>query len=288
MALTLRCSGGLTCLHIRGQNEPSGLLAIAVKGRGDLFLKKTASGQYSYETARCTSTEFERYPPELVQISMKKLLPLLTLGTMSLTGCATIDAIANIEEPAYKVIKQDGDFELREYASMIVAETTVSGSLDEASGRGFRVIADYIFGNNVASGATSNEKIAMTAPVTIAAANPASEKIAMTAPVTMAAGDAAADTWRVHFVMPNKYTMASLPAPRNPAVKLREVAAQRVAVNRFSGFSGEQKVTDKTAQLNDWMARSSLSASGKAQLARYNMPLTPPPLRRNEILIPVQ
>lgn len=219
---------------------------------------------------------------------MKKIVPLLTLGALSLTGCATIDAVANIEEPRYKVVKQDGDFELREYAPMIVAEATVSGSLDEASGRGFRVIADYIFGNNLARGAASGEKIAMTAPVTMTAASQTSEKIAMTAPVTMAAGDAAPNTWRMHFVMPGKYTMTSLPAPNNPAVKLREVAAQRVAVNRFSGFSGEQKVAEKTAQLNDWMARSNLSPSGKAQLARYNMPLTPPPFRRNEILIPVR
>ena len=219
---------------------------------------------------------------------MKKILPILTIGAFSLTGCATIDAIANIEEPPYKVIKQDGNFELREYAPMIIAEASVSGSLDEASSRGFRVIADYIFGNNIAKGASSTEKIAMTAPVTMTAAGQANEKIAMTAPVTMSSGDAAPNTWRMHFVMPSKYTMASLPTPKNPDVKLREVAAQRVAVNRFSGFSGEKKVAEKTAQLNDWMARSSLSQSGKAQLARYNMPLTPPPFRRNEILIPVR
>ena len=219
---------------------------------------------------------------------MKKLFPSLMLCAIPFSGCATIDAVVNIEEPAYKVIKQDGDFELREYGAMIIAEATVSGSLDEASGRGFRVIADYIFGNNIASGATTSEKIAMTAPVTMTAANQSSEKIAMTAPVTMSAGGAAPDTWRMHFVMPSKYTLASLPAPKNPAVKLRQVAGQRVAVNRYSGFSGEQKVADKTAQLNEWMARSSLAPSGKAQLARYNMPLTPPPLRRNEILVPVQ
>ena len=221
-------------------------------------------------------------------LPMKKLLPILTLSAFSLTGCATIDAVANIEEPKYNVIKQDGDFELREYAPMIIAEATVSGSLDEASGRGFRVIADYIFGNNTAKSALSNEKIAMTAPVTMTATPQGNEKIAMTAPVTMTSGDAAPNTWRMHFVMPSKYTMASLPAPNSPAVKLREVAAQRVAVNRFSGFSGEQKVADKTAQLNDWMKRSNLSPSGAPQLARYNMPLTPPPFRRNEILIAVK
>ena len=219
---------------------------------------------------------------------LRKFFPILTIGAFSLTGCAMIDAVANIEEPQYKVIKQVGDFELREYAPMIIAEATVSGSLDEAGGRGFRVIADDIFGNNTAKSALSNEKIAMTAPVALTATPQGNEKIAMTAPATMTSGDAAHNTWRMHFVMPSKYTMASLPAPNNLAVKLREVAAQRVAVNRFWGFSGEQKVAAKTAQLNDWMARSNLSQSGAPQLARYKMPLTPLPFRRNEFLIAVK
>jgi hypothetical protein len=107
----------------------------------------------------------------------------------------------------------------------------------------------------------------------------------MTAPVTM--DSTAPDTWRMHFVMPSRYTMATLPTPKNPAVKLREVKGQKVAALRFSGFSGEEKIAEKTALLNAWMSKTSLSASGVSQLARYNMPITPPPFRRNEILIPV-
>ena len=215
---------------------------------------------------------------------MKTVTTLLALPlTLTLlVGCATIEAVTNIEEPPYKVLKQDGDFELREYNAMIIAEVTVRGTLDESNGRGFRLIADYIFGNNLAKTSAASEKIAMTAPVTMTRDG---EKIAMTAPVTM--DSAAPDTWRMHFVMPSRYTMATLPTPKNPAVKLREVKAQKVAALRFSGFSGEEKIVEKTAQLNTWMTKSSLSAAGLSQLARYNMPLTPPPFRRNEILIPV-
>lgn len=200
-----------------------------------------------------------------------------------LTGCATIDALINIEEPAFKVIKQDGDFEIREYRPMIVAETMVTGSLDDASNDGFRAIAGYIFGANISKDKSTSEKIAMTTPVTM---ERKSEKIAMTAPVTMEPGTAP-NRWRMHFVMPANYTMQTLPTPKNSAVTLREIAPQRVAVNKFSGFSGETKVAEKIAALNAWVASNKLKPVGVAQLARYNPPLTPPPFRRNEILLTI-
>ena len=54
--------------------------------------------------------------------------------------------------------------------------------MDAASNKGFRLIADFIFGNNQISDASTGEKIAMTAPVTV---EPQSAKISMTAPVTV-------------------------------------------------------------------------------------------------------
>jgi SOUL heme-binding protein len=200
---------------------------------------------------------------------MKAEFVIALSAAVFLPGCATIDAIVNIEEPAYTVIKQEGDFELRVYRSMIVAETTVSGSLDSAGDNGFRAIAGYIFGANTSKGTSSREKIAMTVPVTM---QPGSTP----------------DRWRMHFVMPGKYNLESLPTPENPAVTLRQIAPQRVAVNRFSGFSGETKVAEKTAALNLWVAKNDLKPIGTAQLARYNAPITPPPFRRNEILLTVE
>ena len=183
-----------------------------------------------------------------------------------------------IEEPKYTVIEKSGEFELRAYSPKIVAETVVPGSMDKASRAGFRLIADYIFGNNT-SRTGENEKISMTAPVTM---EPKSEKISMTAPVSM---EQTGGQWRVHFVMPGQYTLETLPKPNNPLVTLREVPASNYAVVRFSGFTGEDKVANKTAELMAWLDGKGIIPVGKPELARYNPPWTLPFFRRNELMV---
>ena len=64
-----------------------------------------------------------------------------------------------IEEPKYKVALQEGPFEIRDYEATVVAEVTVTGDQSEAGGKGFRLLAGYIFGGN-----TKRESLAMTAP----------------------------------------------------------------------------------------------------------------------------
>jgi hypothetical protein len=183
------------------------------------------------------------------------------------------------EEPAYTVVESDGEFELRYYEPLIVAETLVSGSMGDASGSGFRVLADYIFGNNTVRDGGSG-KVSMTAPVTMAAQ---SEEISMTAPVSM---ERSAGQWRMHFVMPSNYTIDTLPRPNNPMVTLREIPATHYAVIRFSGLAGEKKVAAKTTQLRDWLQQRGIGSAGSPELARYNPPWTLPFLRRNEVMIP--
>lgn len=188
------------------------------------------------------------------------------------------------EEPKYTVIEQSGAFELRAYDSMVVAETKISGSLDEASGAGFRVIADYIFGNNTSRSGDS-EKVSMTTPVIVAPLvkePPQSEKISMTAPVSMARMEG---QWRMHFVMPQEYTLDSLPIPNNPAVVLRETPERKYAVIRFSGFVDEAKTARKTAELMTWLAKKEIIPIGHPEIARYNPPWTLPFFRRNEIMV---
>ena len=187
---------------------------------------------------------------------------------------------AAIEEPRFETLRQAGDFELRLYAPIIVAETFVRGDLARASNDGFRAIAGYIFGDNVSARGAGSEKVAMTAPVTMEAA---SEKIAMTAPVTMEAG--ATQGYRMHFVMPSAYTLETLPRPRDERVRLREIPAQRMAVVRFSGFAGEEKVRERTNELLDWLRTEGLKPAGPPQLARYDPPWTLPFLRRNEVMV---
>ena len=203
-----------------------------------------------------------------------------TAALVLLSALAALPAMAAIEEPRFDTLRQSGDFEVRHYAPMLVAETFVAGDLSRASGDGFRLIAGYIFGDNVAATGAGSEKVAMTAPVTMEAAG----KIAMTAPVTT---EAAGDRYRMHFVMPSKYTLDTLPRPRDSRVKLREIPAQRMAVIRFSGLAGDEKVRDKTEELLAWMTAEGLAPAGAPQLARYDPPWTLPFLRRNEVMIPV-
>ena len=213
--------------------------------------------------------------------------------------CSGSPAMA-VEEPAFESTTVEGANEVRRYAPMIVAETWVEGDLSDGSNDGFRVIARYIFGANRSRAGEGSERIAMTAPVTMEAR---SERIAMTAPVTMdlpgtrsgdASGGAGAPVvagdgrWRMHFVMPSKYTMATLPEPIDPRVLLREVPAQQFAARTFSGFVTDARVASETEALRTWMSARGLQAAGPAQLARYNPPWSIPFLRRNEILIPLR
>ena len=66
--------------------------------------------------------------------------------------------VSNVEQPKYHVVESSGNIEIRDYAPMIVAEAEVAGDRRDAIGKGFRIIADYIFGNN-----TSAQKVRMTA-----------------------------------------------------------------------------------------------------------------------------
>jgi hypothetical protein len=188
-------------------------------------------------------------------------------------------AMAN-EEPRYEVIKKEEDFEVRRYQPMIIAEVLVTGTLSEASNKGFRQIADFIFGNNEDPVKKQSEKIAMTAPVTMEADT--SSKIAMTAPVTM---EGSAGAWKMAFVMPSKFTMDTLPKPKNPNVTIKQMPAQQLAVVTFSGWVDEEKLAVQTTRLNEWMAKNGLKSSGSVQLSRYNPPWTLPFWRRNEVWV---
>jgi hypothetical protein len=187
-----------------------------------------------------------------------------------------------IEEPRYTTTNttqnHHGVFELRNYAPLIIAETLVSGSMDDASSKGFKKIAGYIFGDN-ALAAGESTKIAMTAPVTM---EPKSTSIDMTAPDTLENSDG---QWRMHFVMPSEYTLATLPQPNNPEVILQAISAKQYAVLRFSGLTGESKVTKKTRALLEWLKANNIKPEGSPALARYNHPFTLPFLRRNEIMV---
>ncbi len=190
--------------------------------------------------------------------------------------------VRNIEEPKYTTVSEAGDYEIREYASSIIAETTITGVKDrsDAASKGFPIIAGFIFGDN-----TKKDKIAMTVPVNTQTGT--SEKIAMTAPVNTEE-EAESGAYRISFVMPSEYTLETLPRPNDTRVGLREVPARKVAVRRFGWTTSESAFKKHEAELLEALARDQVETVGAVNSARYNTPWTIPFMLRSEVQVEVK
>ncbi len=195
----------------------------------------------------------------------KQMLGLL-LGALAMSAHA-------IEEPRYSVLQQFDGIEIRQYQPYVVAEVRVEGTADNAGSAAFPILAGYIFGKN-----KGERRMAMTAPVTQAAVP---VKLAMTAPVTQAA--APGGGFLVQFVLPQDVTLDTAPEPLDARVQLREVPASRVAVIRYSGFWSQSNQAEHLAKLEAALRSASIAWSGEPVLSRYDPPITPWFLRRNEI-----
>ncbi len=208
----------------------------------------------------------------------KSLFQSMAVFGLMLTTAVAPAMAGSYEEPKYTVVETSKpDIEIRDYAPTIVAETVTTGDRDTAIKAGFRLIADYIFGNN-----TSSKDIAMTAPVQ----QQANEKIAMTIPV-LQQGDTAQNSWTTRFVMPSQYTMETLPKPNKPEVTLREQPAVRMVAIRFSGTHGEDNLSEHLRILDKFISQRGLKTISTPQYAFYNPPWTLWFLRRNEIMYQV-
>ncbi len=199
-----------------------------------------------------------------------------TIGIILIGGILVGPVMSDVEIPSYQIIRAEKNIEIRRYQPMIIAEVEMTGPRTEAIGDGFRLLADYIFGNN-----TVRQNIAMTAPVQ----QQESTKIAMTAPVQQ---QSTGGSWKVSFVMPSKYTLDSLPKPNNERVILKQVSAKQFAVIRFSGTSSDENVTEHEKQLLEYVKANDMRVTGSPQYAFYNPPWTIPPLRRNEVMIEIE
>ncbi len=185
------------------------------------------------------------------------------------TSCTT-------ERLKYTVLEEDGSFELRQYNKYIVAEVEVEGELKEAGNTAFRPLFNYISGDNkMAVKIDSGEEVQQTE----------SKKIAMTAPVNQ---EKMGNKWRVSFVMPEEYKLKDLPKPNNSRVVLREVPKKQMYAIRYSGGWSESNYKDHKEKLENYIDSKNYQRIGEAIWARYNPPMTPSFMRRNEVLYEVK
>ena len=102
-----------------------------------------------------------------------------------ITILGTIGLIMAIEKPTFKLLEKNGNIEIRVYDPMVIAKTLVEESYDSALSKGFRRIANYIFGGN-------DKEMS----------------ISMTAPVISKKSKKNPGLYEVSFVMPKKYTLS--------------------------------------------------------------------------------
>ena len=200
----------------------------------------------------CAATTATREPSVPDRSAFVETVSLIGDSATALVGWRTF------EQPDYEVLREDGAFELRAYASFDVARTTDDGGESGAFGRLFRYL----------SGANAREA-----------------KVAMTAPVLM---DRGGDATTMAFVLPRRYTTDTAPAPADAAIAMETEPAATYATIRFAGTLSEERVADRTAALRAWIASSGAEAVGEPLVAGYDPPYTLPPLRRNEVWIRVR
>ena len=208
---------------------------------------------------------------------MKSLIFCFCLS-LFLTGCSVF-GIRSEESPGYEILIKNENMEIRQYAPYIVATTFVDGSFKDSQGKGFRILAGYIFGSNEKS-----SKISMTAPVVMNPRESQSEKIAMTAPVTQSPKG---NGWEMSFTMPSKYSkIEDLPKPKDSNISFKQIESQPMAVISFTGFWSEEKNSKMADQLRAWIVeQGQYEIVSAAKFAGYDPPWTLPFLRRNEMMI---
>lgn len=183
-----------------------------------------------------------------------------------------------IEEPTYRAEQLTRHVQIRRYGERIAAETTVTAGEDAARSIGFRRLAGYIFGGN-----HTQTKIAMTAPV--AQHKPIGQTIAMTAPVAQQPD--ISGQWVIRFFLPADKTMATLPQPNDPEVRIVAIPAATVAVRTFTGSRSPRAVAVNTAKLLETLHEMGFEPTGTPAAWFYDPPWTVAPLRRNEIAVTV-
>lgn len=180
-----------------------------------------------------------------------------------------------VETPAYDIIRSQDNVEIRHYKPMIVAEVHVEGEREDALSHGFRLLADYIFGQN-----TLKQTIAMTAPV--------QQQAHLTTDIQKTAQQQSTNNlWNIRFIMPSHYTLETLPQPNNKRVLIKKIPAHSVAVIIFSGTPIHDYLQKYEKLLIAYIHAHNLAMRGAPQYAFYHPPWTPPPLRRNEVMIEI-
>jgi len=167
----------------------------------------------------------------------------------------------NIETYPYIVSKQYDMFEIRNYEATLFTSVQLSDNkYKDASGKGFSILAGYIFGGN-----KTNEKIAMTSPVSMSLE----------------------DSMTMMFMVPKKFKKETLPEPNQSQIKFREEPAKTIAAITFGGWANDEKIEQYKQKLKSALDAENISYTNRFYFLGYN-----PPYevfnRKNEVIVELE
>lgn len=178
--------------------------------------------------------------------------------------------------PEYRVLLSGEGYQVRQYPSLIVAETSMVPSTEEgnptevesaaAMGQSFNNLAGYLFGKN-----SSKTEMKMTTPVVLSKGIPMQETMS--------------------FIIGEYASLEDVPKSLGNSVSLRDEPGKVYAVCEFSGFVTQGEAKRQRERLLSMLSRDNIHVTdlGKQtyKCMIYNGPSTLPNLRRNELLLEV-
>jgi hypothetical protein len=206
------------------------------------------------------------------------LIALITTSTL-LAGCSVINQRTG-EEALFSSLAVDGDYEIRLYEPVIIAQTAVSGKYSTATRTGYNRLTDYVSGNNRAK-----QTVSVNPPISVISGDKKQPKVELTLPYFEEYIDG---TWLISVAMPESYRLETLPKPVDSSITFKVLPRLKTAVINFTGYKSEGLISRNSALLNQWIAKNALTPTSSARSVIYDSPWTVPLLRRHEIHINVE
>ena len=170
----------------------------------------------------------------------------------------TVTPFTKVKETKYTILKKIENIEIREYNTLIYVSYKPKNAVDRNNS--FRNVAGYIFGDN-----KTETEIAMTSPVVIKLHN----------------------NNEMAFIMPEKYTLKSLPQTANKKLSIYEEPSNIKACISYSGYSNKQKEEKYINKLKESLNKLNIAYKNDFELLVYNSPYQFIN-RKNEIVVSIE
>lgn len=202
-----------------------------------------------------------RIGEQMKRVKMIWIFCALGIGALGYLGWKT--SRGGYESASYRTIDSELNFEIREYPELKLASTPTSIDSRGKDGSFMRLFR-FISGGN-----SKQQKVAMTTPVFM---DPSRKE----------------SGGQMSFVIPSRVASNGVPLPLDKEVKIKQREAGLFAVVRFSGQISEQLVRQQERALRQWLEAKGFSSESDLEVAGYDPPWIPGPLRRNEVLVRIK